>query len=146
MTRVRQTPVALLLAGSLAAALIAGCGSGSHFKNKARPPVPLELTGVITNRAVSVEPRHFGAGPIVLVISNQTQQTHTVTLEGGPTNVSEQVGPVHPLDTARIQETLRPGTYTVLHASSDGLPNAIPPATLIVGPERQSSSGTVLLP
>jgi hypothetical protein len=145
MTRVRQTPVALLLAGSFATALIAGCGSGSHFKNAPRPPVPLELTGVIADRGVSVQPKHFGAGPIVLVISNQTQQTHTVTLEGGPTNLSEQVGPVHPLDTARIQETLRPGQYTVHVSSTDALAD-IPAATLDVGPERQSSSGTVLLP
>ena len=145
MTRSRRVPVAFALAWGLAVLALAGCGSGSHFKNEPRPPVTLELTGVINDRAVSIEPSRVGAGPVIIRISNQTQQTHTVTLEGGPDNRSEEVGPVHPLDTAQIQVNLKQGDYTVRASSSDGT-TSIAPAILTIGPERKSGSGTVLLP
>ncbi len=144
MTRSRRVPVALLLACSLVT--VAGCGGGSHFKNNPRPAVTMQLTGVVNDRSVSVEPSRFGAGPVVIQISNQTQQTHTVTLEGGPDNVSEEVGPIHPLDTAQIQVTLKEGDYTVTASSSSDSGSGIAPAVLTVGPPRKSSSGTVLLP
>jgi hypothetical protein len=144
MTRLRRVSVRALLAGGLASLAIAGCGEGSHFKNKPRPATPLQITGVINNRAVSVEPARFGAGPVVINISNQTQQTHTVTLTGD--NLNEQVGPVHPLDTVPIQVTLGQGEYTVRASSSSDTASSINPATLSVGPPRKSSSGTLLLP
>ncbi len=146
MTRSRRVPVALLLAWSLAAVTLAGCGEGKHFKNNARPPETLELTGVVSARAVSVEPSRFGAGPVIIRISNQTQQTHTITLEGGPDNINEQIGPVHPLDTGQIQVTLKEGDYTVTASSSADSSSGISPAVLTVGRERSSSSGTLLLP
>jgi len=146
MTRSRRVPVALLLAWSLVPVALAGCGGSSHFKNNPRPPETLQLTGVVNARAVSVEPSHFGAGPVIIQISNQTQQTHTVTLEGGPDNVSEEVGPIHPLDTAQIQVNLKEGDYTVTASSSKDSAAGIAPAVLTVGPPRKSSSGTLLLP
>ncbi|MEA2308622.1 MAG: hypothetical protein QOG41_1631 [Thermoleophilaceae bacterium] len=146
MTRVGRTRVAVLLVGGLAMPAIAGCGGGSDFKNKPRPPAPVELSGVITDKAVSVEPSKLGAGPVTILISNQSKQSHTVTLEGGPHNTTEQVGPINPLDAARIQETLEPGTYTVKAGSDRAAARQIKPATLAVGKERESSSGQVLLP
>lgn len=128
----------------MAGALITGCG-GSDFKNKPRPPTPIQLTGVITDKNVTVSPAKFGAGPITLTISNQTQASHTVTLEGAPlqkkATPTQTVGPINPLDTANIQQTLPQGDYVVKVASSK-----IKPAKLRVGPPRKSSSGTLLLP
>jgi hypothetical protein len=146
LTRGRRTRVALVLVGSVAALPAAGCGGGSDFKNKPRPPVPIELSGVINRTTVSVEPTRVGAGPVTLVIANLSTQSHTVTLSGGPENTSEQVGPINPQDTGTIQETLRPGTYTVKAGSERAATREITPATLEVGPKRKSSSGTVLLP
>jgi hypothetical protein len=146
LTRVRGTRVALLLVGSVVALPAAGCGGGDDFKNKPRPPVPIELSGVINNASVSVEPTRVGAGPVTLVIANLSSQSHTVTLEGGPHNTSEQVGPINPQDTGTIQETLEPGTYTVKAGSKRATAREITPATLEIGPKRKSSSGTVLLP
>src|SRR3989442_11126626 len=103
MTRVGRPRVALILTLGLAIPVASGCGGGGDFKNKPRPPVPLHLSGVLTDSAVSVEPSRFGAGPVDLLISNQSQQSHTVTLEGGPGNISEEVGPINPLDTGHIQ-------------------------------------------
>jgi hypothetical protein len=146
MTRAGRTRVAVLLAGGLAVPVLSGCGGGSDFKNEPRPPAPIELSGVITDEAVSVEPRKLGAGPVTILISNQSKQSHTVTLEGGPHNTTEQVGPINPLDAARIQETLEPGTYTVKAGSDKAAAREIKPATLAVSKERESSSGQVLLP
>ena len=65
---------------------ISACGGDDHFKNEARPPVPTQLTGVITNDEVTVSPntvplpakkgqqeasRELNT-PIILIISNQT--------------------------------------------------------------------------
>jgi hypothetical protein len=134
------TRTVLLLAGAI---LLAGCG-GSDFKNDPRPPVPLQLTGVITDKSVTVSPNKFGAGPVVLIISNQAQSAHTVTLEGG--GIKDQVGPINPLDTAKLQQDLRPGQYKVSAGSSHAVARSVKPATVVVGAERQSSSNTVLLP
>ncbi|MFL5913381.1 MAG: hypothetical protein ACJ768_22785 [Gaiellaceae bacterium] len=136
---------ALLSGGVLVASVVSGCG-GSSFKDKPRPPVPIQLTGVITDKNVTVSPAKFGAGPITLVISNQTQSSHTVTLEGAPlqkqATPTQTVGPINPLDTANIQQTLKEGKYVVKVSSNGG----IKAATLVVGPPRPSSSNTLLLP
>jgi hypothetical protein len=134
--------IALLAAGMLIA-LGSGCGGGD-FKNKPRPPVPFELTGVIQQDKVTVSPDSFGAGPILITISNQTKDAHTVTLEGE--TVKERVGPVNPQDTATIQKTLSPGTYEVRAGSAVALPKEIQPAVLKVGRERSNSNNRLLLP
>jgi hypothetical protein len=127
-----------------AALLIAGCGGGSKFKNEARPPVPVELTGVITDRGVTISPNRVGAGPVILRISNQTNLAHTITLEGNGTR--DTVGPVNPLSAAPLQQTVKQGTYTVKVGSKQASARDIPSGTLIVTRERQNSSNTLLLP
>src|SRR5947208_12785320 len=98
--------------GSAVAVLaLAGCGGGKDFANNPRPPVPLQLTGVITKAKVTISPNKVGAGPVVITVSNQTPQAHTLTLDGQ--GIQEQVGPISPLDTAQLQKTLRPGHYRV---------------------------------
>jgi hypothetical protein len=146
MTRVVRTHVAVPLVGGLTALVLVGCGGGSDFKNKPRPPVPIQLSGAVNDKEVSVSPNRIGAGPVTIVIANLSSQSHTVTIEGGPHNTTEQVGPINPQDTARIQETLEQGTYTVKAGSDRATAEEIKPATLHIGRPRPSSSGTVLLP
>jgi hypothetical protein len=121
----------------------AGCG-GDDFQNKPRPPVAVDLTGVIQQDKVTVSPNRVGAGPIIITISNQTKDAHTVTLEGS--RVRERVGPINPLDTATIQKTVVPGNYEVRAGSSVAVPKEIAPATLRVGRARGNSSNRVLQP
>jgi hypothetical protein len=121
-----------------------GCGGSSHFENKPRPPAPVQLTGVITAKGVTVSPARVGAGPIILLISNQTQQAHTITLDGQDTK--DTVGPINPLDTAKLQQTVKQGTYQVKAGSSKAVGKELKSGTLDVGPPRKSSSGQVLLP
>jgi hypothetical protein len=139
-----KTRVCLALLFCSVATGVAGCG-GDDFANEPRPADAIELTGVIQTRGVTVSPsKGVGAGPILLTISNQTDDAHTVTLEGE--SVEERVGPIQPQDTATIQKTLEPGRYQVRAGSEQAVKREIPPASLTVGAERPSSSNKVLLP
>jgi hypothetical protein len=139
---VRMRRISVATASTVIA--LAGCGSGKDFANKPRPPVPLQLTGVITKQKVTISPRKVGAGPVVITVSNQTGQSHTLTLDGQ--GLQERVGPINPLDTAELQKTLKPGRYTVTAGSDRAAAKAIAPATLVIGKERASASDKVLLP
>lgn len=137
---------ALLAAGAmLTILLVAGCGD-EDFANDPRPPVRVELTGSIKDDGVTVSPTREGAGPIQLTLANLTDRALTVTLEGE--DVIERVGPVQPQDTATIQKTLASGSYEVRAGTSRAVDigDAIPPATLTIGPDRASSSDQLLLP
>jgi hypothetical protein len=127
-----------------AGALVAGCGSGSKFKNEPRPPTPVQLTGVVTDKEVTISPKRVGGGPVILIVSNQTDSAHTITLEGGGS--TDTVGPIPPLDTGQLQQTLKPGTYTVKAGSKQATTREIKPGTLTVGQDRASSSNQLLLP
>lgn len=134
----------IIVTSAIAALALSGCGGGKDFANKPRPPVPLQLTGVITKEKVTISPHKVGAGPVVITVSNQTGAAHTLTLDGQ--GVQERVGPINPLDTAQLQKTLKPGTYTVTAGSEQATSKTIAPATLVIGKERASGSDKVLLP
>ena len=136
----RRTCV-VLVAG--VAAVASGCGT-KDFQNKPRPPIPIELTGVIQDKTVTISPAKVGAGPVVITVSNQTKAAHTITLEGESTQ--ERVGPVNPLDTATIQSDLKQGTYEVKAGSSQAVAHEIKPAQLTISKERKGSSNDVLQP
>ena len=122
---------------------MAGCGD-EDFKNEARAPIRVALTGVIQDDAVTVSPSKVGAGPVEITISNQTDAAHSLTLEGD--SVVEHEGPVAPGDTATIQKTLEPGSYEVKAGSSKAVVKEIRPAVLRIGKERQNSNNDLLLP
>jgi hypothetical protein len=128
---------------AIAAALIVGCGE-DDFKNEARAPVRLALTGVIKDDKVTVSPAKLGAGPVQITIANQTDSERTVTLEGE--SITEQQGPVQPGDTATIQKTLEPGSYEVRAGSEKAVPKEIQPAVLTIGKKRKNSNNDLLLP
>ena len=144
MSRVGRIRSAGPLAIVASALVLGACGSDEEFKNDPRPPIPVQLSGVITESEISVDPSALGAGPIVLIVSNQTDQAHTVTLEG-PSG-REEVGPINPQDTGRIQHNLAQGSYEVRAGSNEAMEREIEPAKLAIGPKRPSSSGDVLLP
>src|SRR6059036_341316 len=146
MSVVRQTVRmrGVAVASAAIATALAGCGGGKDFANNPRPPVPLQLTGVITKNKVTISPNKVGAGPVVITVSNHTPQARTLTLDGQ--GIQEQVGPINPLDTAVLQKTLKPGRYRVIAGSEVATARTIRPATLVIGKERASASDKVLLP
>jgi hypothetical protein len=139
--KTRAGGLLLLTCGSVA---LAGCGQ-SHFKNAPRPLAAKELTGVIQPKGVSISPNTVpGPQAVSITISNQTNDAHTVTLEGG--SVRETVGPIQPEDTGTIQKSLKTGTYSVTAGSERAAAKAILPGTVRVGGKKASSSNQLLLP
>jgi hypothetical protein len=137
--------VGALASGVTVAALLAGCGGGKDFADQQRPAVPLTLSGVITNTGVNVSPNRLGAGPVVILVSNQTQAPHTLTLDGA--NIAPvQSASISPADTGRIQTTLAPGSYTVKAGSLHAVKKELKPAHLVIGKARPDSNGQVGLP
>jgi hypothetical protein len=124
---------------------VSACGE-SDFKNQPRPPVSVELTGVIKKDKVTISPSKVGAGPILITISNQTDQSHTVSLRLAGQKHGDDVGPVNPLDTATIQKTVKSGTYEVIAGSPKALSHEPDPATLTIGPQRRNSNDRLLQP
>jgi hypothetical protein len=129
-------------------ALVAsGCGEeSSSTSNGERPAVPIIITASISTEQVSVSPKRFGAGPITLIVSNQTGASQRVTLEsddaaGSGPGVRQQTAPINPRDTAQLEADVRPGRYRV--AVEGG---GIDAATVDVGAPRRSAQNQVLLP
>jgi hypothetical protein len=128
---------------ALATALVSGCGSDTSYKNEPRPPAPIVITASINRNAVAVSPKRFGAGPITLIVTNQTGASQQVTVEinNGQAGFKGRTGPINPRDTGQLKADLGRGTYSV-HV--DG--NAIRPARLTVGRERASAQNDLLQP
>ena len=136
----RRTAAVLLTAAT--ALLAAGCGSDDDYANDPRPPSPIVLTASIGKDAVSVSPRRFGAGPVNLVITNQTSAPQEITFAAaGGQAFSQQTGPINPGDTATLKADVPRGRLTVKVQS-----DAIDPARLTVGVERASAQNELLQP
>jgi hypothetical protein len=139
----RRMRAAAFLAIVATAALAAGCGGGD-FPRKTRAPLPKELTGVILPSGITVSPDKASPGPVEITITNQTNEAHTVTLDG--TSVRERIPPINPGDTATIQKTLSAGSYTVQAGSSAAVANAIRPGHLRISGKGRDSNDTLLTP
>lgn len=122
---------------------VLGCG-GKDYPRRPKPPVPLQIGGVITDQKVTVSPSAFGAGPVTLVVSNQDRVSHTITLQGQ--GIRERVGPINPGDTATLQKSLKRGRYAVQAGSERALPREITPARLEVGNPRPNGNDYLTFP
>jgi hypothetical protein len=138
--------IAALVSGAASVVvLVVGCGGGKDFSDKPRPAAPVQLSGVITPSGITVSPNKIGAGPVQILISNQTQQAHTLTLDGA--NIAPvRTAPISPTDTGSITQTLGPGTYTVKAGSVHAVAREIAPAHLVIGKARPDSNDQVGLP
>jgi hypothetical protein len=137
------------MVGALGIAVLAisGCGSAASYDNTPRPPAPIVVSVSLARGRVSVSPSHVGAGPVVLLLANETDRSRDVTLSTPhgaatacvPAGVSS--GPVNPQGTARVQVELVRGACAV-GVRGGGLR----PANLTVGRERASAQSDVLQP
>jgi hypothetical protein len=146
----RTPPQALVAACALVAALaVTACGSSDHKnKNSQRPPTPIVISAAIDDQQVSVSPKRFGAGPITLVISNQSTATQQVTLETvdspgatGPGETAVHTGPINPRETASVKAVVKPGTYELHTGGGD-----VRAARITVGRQRPSAQNDLLQP
>ncbi len=122
----------------VAALALSACGS-EDFENDPRPASPIELTAAIDKNGVTVAPGEFGAGIVTITISNQTDETTTLVLDG-PTPASS--GDIPARGTGSIKTALEEGDYE----ASAGAEIGIKPAKLTVGPPRETSQNDLLLP
>lgn len=122
---------------------LAGCGSDDDYANEPRPPAPVVVTAAIIDGKVNVAPARLGAGPIELIITNQTQAAQQVTFASGTgaPPLRQQTPSINPNGTAQLKVDVRPGTYR-LTVGADG----IDAATLRVGEERESAQDQLLQP
>jgi hypothetical protein len=133
----------------VAALTLTSCGSGSRkYANAERPPSPIVVSASISDKSVSVSPRKFGAGPITLIISNQSTSSQQVTLEtaddpgGSGAGVKAiETGPINPRETASVQGDVKQGTYA-LKVGGDG----VRAARIQVGKQRPSAQNDLLQP
>jgi hypothetical protein len=138
--------VRIAIVAIAASALAAGCGGGGPRANVPRPPAPMTLTAAIHDDVIQVSPARVGAGPIVLVVSNQTTRPQRVTFEtdelGADRPGRTASTPVIPAQgTGRLTIDARSGRYAV-HVGS----RTIRAAHVRVGARRPSSQNDLLLP
>lgn len=137
MGKLRGQP---LLVGVCALALTAvGCGSEDH-PNEPRPPAPIELSALIEDRKVTLDPHNFGAGLANITISNQSDDVARLTIEGERAETAS--APLQPNSVTTIKFEFAEGEYEV----SAGSQSSAEPQQVNVGPERPSAQNELLLP
>ena len=131
------------MASTGASLAVAACGDDTSYSDARRPPAPIVITASINQGRVAVSPKRFGAGPVDLVITNQTDAAQQFTFEtsGAAAGFRQQTGPINPKDTATLNADLSPGKV-VVRVQGDG----IAPARLTVGRERASAQDDLLQP
>lgn len=139
--RARALAAAAVLSGAVVA-----CGEEDDYANEPRPPAPIVVSAAVTDNRVSVSPREFGAGPVNLIVTNQTERAQELTLEtdeigGDAPGIQQSTGPINPGDTASLKADLASGTYRVAVDSQN-----IRAAALDVGEERESAQNELLQP
>ena len=136
---------AALAAAAAIACGVAGCGGSDDYANKPRPASPINVTAAISTKKVSISPQTFGAGPIVMIVSNQTKAAQTVTIQteelGGEEAGLRKSTEIGPNGTATMQLDVRKGSYAVSTRGS-----AIAPANVEVGGPRRSAQDELLEP
>jgi len=140
MSRRAAAPAALI------ACALAGCGGGGEdYANKPRPATPINVTAAISTKKISLSPKSFGAGPAVIIVSNQSGSEQVVTLQtqelgGSKPGIKASTDPIAPRGTGTLKVDVREGTYEL------SVPKGPSPVTLEVGGERKSAQHTLLEP
>jgi hypothetical protein len=128
---------------ALAAALgIAGCGDEDHV-NHERPPASINVTAAIADGGIQVSPRRFGAGPIRLIVSNQTAAAQELTFEtgGDGSGTTQTTAPISPDGTATLEVDATEGDYVISTGE-----RRIRPTAVAVGAPRPSAQNELLQP
>src|SRR4051812_50085816 len=104
---IARVPRRALILAAAACCGLAGCG-GSDYANKDRPPSPINVTAAISTKKISISPKTFGAGPVVLIISNQTGTKQTLKLQtqelgGSKPGIKATSNTIDPHDTGTMQ-------------------------------------------
>jgi hypothetical protein len=139
----RKLTSGALSAVALAVA-IAGCGGGGSYANDPRPPAPVTVTAAIRPEGVIISPARIGAGPIVLLATNETSRSQTLTVSQNTSKTSaaaDSTGPINPQGVGQLKVDVVEGHYTIKASQS-----SVRPAILRVGRQRPSGQNDLLQP
>jgi hypothetical protein len=140
----RKRTVGALSAATLA---LAGCGGSDDYANDPRPPAPVNVSVAVTNDRVQVSPERLGAGPVVLIVANESDRSRDLTLaspargDGSCVEGGASSGPINPQGVANLPVDLVEGECVVRVAD-----RRVKPARLVVGPQRESAQAELLQP
>ena len=140
----RATSWALAVAGLLG---LAACGEEDDHVNRERPAASITVTAAVIDGRINVSPRSFGAGPIRLIVTNQTDAALKITFEtdevgGNSPGVTRTTAPIGPSATATLEvDDVREGDYAISAADGD-----IEPVSVKVGAPRPSAQNELLQP
>ena len=146
MERTHSTRLLAALAIAALALALSGCGEDDDYKNELRPPSPINVTAYVSPKRVSVSPANFGAGPIVVIVTNQSNSSQEVTFASetagtsGPDDVTQSTL-IDPGATGELKLDVAQGAYVVRTGDE-----AVRPASVTVGPKRESAQNELLQP
>jgi hypothetical protein len=131
----RRATFATLAAAS--ALVLAACGS-DDVDNNPRPAAPIQVAARVDSEKVVVSPHRFGAGLVNITVANLSDSPVRFTLTGPKETATPEIQPGAP---GTLEVELPEGSY---EASAEG--SGVQPATVEVGPKRESSRNKLLLP
>lgn len=133
------------LAVTLAAsAVLAGCGaSGNRVASRRSPPSTLGVSVMITNARVAAAPARFGAGPVLVTVTNQARTAQSLAIVHAHGTVAS-TAPLNPQGSTQVSVILRRGRY--LLRAGGRRKSRIQPTTLRVGRRRPSSGSSLVSP
>ena len=142
--------------GLVAIAVVLGvsaCGSaGSPAASRPAPPDPIVVSAYVSPTGVRVSPSHFGAGPILLTVTNQSARAVALRIQRGAHAVA-RTAPLNPQGVTQLKVDLGRGAYSLLAARAGRrtdaqrtLPSHLIGARLRVGRPRPSSGASLLQP
>lgn len=131
----RSAPVVCALALTAA-----GCGGSGHFAAATEPPATVNLSVLIGNSRVQLSPARLGAGPVLLLVTNQAPRSETLTVHEPRVGEVATTGPINPQSTAQLQVNFTMPGYYALAARS------VIPALLRIDPPRRGGDGSLLQP
>lgn len=133
---------AVVLAGSVIAVALAGCGDDKERTNEDRPPPLIVVPASISDSKISVSPKSFGAGPVNLIVSNQSTMAQRVTFASADgSGFKQETGPINPGGNAELKVDVTPGAAVVRVEGS-----GIKAARLKIGPKRKTAQNLLLQP
>jgi hypothetical protein len=147
----RIRTIGILAAGAFAASACASSATEQASLN--RPPSPVNLTVYVNDARVSVSPTSVGAGPVMLIVTNQASHVESLAISAaGSSQALASTAPINPQGTTQVQLDVTPGRYTIATAPRGhtdaqlSRPSSISAATIHIGRERSGANGQLMQP
>jgi hypothetical protein len=138
---------------TIAAVALAACGGGSHFADRPRPALPVNVSVYVNDQRVSVSPPNVTPGAVAFTITNQSSSAQSVeVLPAGGSSALTTTGPISPQANDQVTVRLPAGQYSIGISGGNSTeataatPTGIAAGTLIVAGHRSNSNGQLLQP